>query len=726
MRKEMDKKITLFIEGLDCEDEAKVLRAKFSGLKGIISFDINITSRKLDATYDEDTITKQEVIKAIDETGMKARLKREAKTQTVWWKEPRILTLSACGFIIFVTFMMEYLFGISHWTASFLYGAATLIGGYYPAKMGLTALKTLTPNIRTLMVAGAAGAIGLGLWEEAALLVLIYSLGDVLEAYATDRVRGAVRALMELAPKEALVRRNGKEALLNVEDVIVGDTIIIKPAERIPLDGKVVKGSSSVDQSPITGESIPVAKWEGDDVFAGSINQRGSIEILVTKPFEDTTLGKIIHYVEEAETKKSSYQRFGETFGRYYTPSMFALSLIVIFIPFLFVGGFAQWFYRGLVVLVVSCSCGIALSIPVSVVAAIANAARHGVLIKGGAHLEAVSHLKAIAFDKTGSLTVGKPVLTDIITLIPSNPPLLKGGKGGLTEDAVLSIAASIENRSEHVLSDVILSKARERGVSIKELDGFEAIPGLGAKAKIDGTNYYIGSMTLCKKLGVLTPEAEEKIKNLKKQGKTVILLMGETCGERSESKGLIGVFAVRDELRTETKESIKRLKTLGIKAVIMLTGDNEQVAKAISEDAGVDRYMAQLLPEEKVEAVKSLKKDYGFVGMVGDGVNDAPAMVVSDIGIAMGAAGTDVAIETGDIVLMSDDLSKIPYILDLSRRAVNNIRQNIALSLAVIIFLVPMALIGGIGLVPGILINEIGGLLVIVNGLRLLKGGDG
>ncbi|MEK7846956.1 MAG: heavy metal translocating P-type ATPase, partial [Nitrospinota bacterium] len=409
-----------------------------------------------------------------------------------------------------------------------------------------------------------------------------------------------------------------------------------------------------------------------------------------------------------------------------YTPSMFALSLIVIFIPTLFVGGFAQWFYRGLVVLVVSCSCGIALSIPVSIVAAIANAARHGVLIKGGAHLEAVSHLKAIAFDKTGSLTVGKPVLTDIITLIPSTPPLLKGGKGGLTEDAVLSIAASIENRSEHVLSDVILSKARERGVSIKELDGFEAIPGLGAKAKIDGTNYYIGSMILCKKLGVLTPEAEEKIKNLEKQGKTVILLMGETCGERSESKGLIGVFAVRDELRTETKESIKRLKTLGIKAIIMLTGDNEQVAKAISEDAGVDRYMAQLLPEEKVEAVKSLKKDYGFVGMVGDGVNDAPAMVVSDIGIAMGAAGTDVAIETGDIVLMSDDLSKIPYILDLSRRAVNNIRQNIALSLAVIIFLVPMALIGGIGLVPGILINEIGGLLVIVNGLRLLKGGDG
>lgn len=706
-------KVILYIKGMDCEDEAKIIRSKMEGLKGMLSFEINIMARKLNATFDEGIITEQDIIKAINETGMKAHikpatisLKQEVKGATSWWREPRILTLSTSGFIILVAFILEHIFGISHKVATILYGTATLIGGYYPAKMGLAALKTLTPNIRTLMVAGAAGAMGLGLWEEAALLVLIYSLGDVLEAYATDRVRGAVRALMELAPKEALVRRDGKEALLNVEDVIVGDTIIIKPAERIPLDGKVVRGSSSVDQSPITGESIPVAKGQGDDVFAGSINQRGSIEIIVIKPFEDTTLGKIIHYVEEAETRKSSYQRFGETFGRYYTPSMFALSLTVIFIPFLFVGGFTQWFYRGLVVLVVSCSCGIALSIPVSVVAAIANAARHGVLIKGGAHLEAASHLNAIAFDKTGSLTVGKPVLTDIIV------------SEGLTEDTILNLAASIENRSEHVLSDVILSKAKERGVSIKELDEFETIPGLGAKAKIDEETYHIGSMALCKRLGVLTPEAEEKIKNLERQGKTVILLMDE--------KGLIGVFAVRDELRTETKESIKRLKALGINAIIMLTGDNEQVAKAISEDAGVDRYMAQLLPEEKVEAVKSLKKDYGFVGMVGDGVNDAPAMVVSDIGIAMGAAGTDVAIETGDIVLMSDDLLKIPYVLDLSRRAVNNIRQNIALSLAVIIFLVPMALIGGIGLVPGILINEFGGLLVIVNGLRLLKDGDG
>jgi len=718
------KESLLHIEGLDCEDEARIIRARMGGLKGIRAFDINIMARGLRVTYDDTVITQENIIKAIAETGMKAypsvqgrkQGRKGVKRPEVWWREPRILTLSACGFIISLTFILEYIPGIPHRLAILLYAIATLIGGYYPAKMGLTALKTLTPNIRTLMVAGAAGAIGLGLWEEAALLVLIYSLGDVLEAYATDRVRGAVRALMELAPKEALVRRDGHEVVLTLEDIRIGDTVIIRPGERIPLDGEVIKGISSLDQAPITGESIPVAKGPGDEVFAGSINQRGTIEIKITKPFEDTTLGRIIHYVEEAETRKSRYQRFGETFGRYYTPSMFALSILVIFVPTIFVGGFTQWFYRGLVVLVVSCSCGIALSIPVSVVAAIANAARHGVLIKGGVHLEALSLLKAMAFDKTGSLTSGRPVVTDIIPFDLPLQPLIKSGvsREWIGEDGLLMLAASIESRSEHVLADAILNRAREKGIAILEVEWFEAIPGLGAKAMIDGESYYIGSKALCNRLGVLTADIEERIKGLEADGKTVVLLTG---------KGrLMGAIAVRDELRHEAEDALKGLKGLGIRTIVMLTGDNEEVAQVMSKKAGVDRYMAQLLPEEKVSVVKALKKEFGQVGMVGDGVNDAPAMVVSDIGIAMGAAGTDVAIETGDIVLMSDDLSKLPYVLNLSKRTVGNIKENIALSLAVIAFLVPMALIGKIGLVPGILINEIGGLLVIINGLRLLR----
>src|SRR3989337_914329 len=454
--------------------------------------------------------------------------------------------------------------------------------------MGLTALKTLRPNIRTLMVAGAIGAIGLGLWEEAALLVLIYSLGDVLEAYASDRVRGAVRALMELAPKEALVRKNGEELVIKVEEVKVGDTIIIKPGEKLPLDGRVVKGTSSLDQASITGESIPVSKGPGDEVFAGTINQRGTIDVLVTRPFEDTTLGKIIHYVEEAETRKSSYQRFGETFGRYYTPSMFALALMVIIMPTVFFGGFSEWFYRGLVVLVVSCSCGIALSIPVSVVAAVANAARHGVLIKGGAFIEAASNIRAIAFDKTGSLTRGRPVVTDIIPF------------GDMREDMLLRLAASMESRSEHILADAIIERAKEKKISFEKVDEFEAIPGMGAKGIIGGMSYCIGSIALCETVGIRDRSAEDKIKRLEEEGKTLIVLTG--------SEGLLGAIAARDEIRSEAKETLKELKKMGIGGLAMLTGDNENVAQAMAEQAGIDEYMARLMPEDKELAIEKFK----------------------------------------------------------------------------------------------------------------------
>src|SRR3972149_393348 len=412
------KETILYIKELCCDEEARLVRAEVEGMKGIESYEINLMTQSLRVTHDPEVISVREIQDAIEKTGMKASLTKEGEVKRPgpWWKEPRIITLSLCGLLILLTLILEHLFGLPHETARFLYGAATLIGGGYPAKMGLTALRTLTPNIRTLMVVGALGAVGLGLWEEAALLVLIYSLGDVLEAYAADRVRGAVRALMGLAPKEALVRRDGVEVMLPLDDIRVGDTFIVKPGERLPLDGEVLSGSSYVDQAPITGESLPVSRGPGDEVFAGSINQRGSLEVKVTKPFNDTTLGRIIHYVEEAELRKSSYQRFGETFGRYYTPSMFVLALVVMTVPTLLGGSFTEWFYRGLVVLVVSCSCGIALSIPVAVAAAIANAARHGGLIKGGVYLEIAGNVKAIAFDKTGSLTAGRPVLTDFLS----------------------------------------------------------------------------------------------------------------------------------------------------------------------------------------------------------------------------------------------------------------------------------------------------------------------
>ncbi len=702
---------TIYIEAMCCENEARTVKTRVQGLNGIRDCEVNLVSRSVNVSYDPSLISVKDLLKAIDKTGMKSSLKKEEKGErtAVWWRQPRLLALIVCGSFILFAFIIELLLDLSHGEARLFYGIAIAAGGYYPARMGLTALRTLTPNIRTLMVVGAIGALILGLWGEAALLVLIYSLGDVLEAYATDRVRGAVRALMGLAPKVAAVRHSGEITTLPVDEVAIGDTVIIKPGERIPLDGEVISGLSSVDQAPITGESMPVTKSPGDEVFAGSINQRGSLEVRVAKPFQDTTLGRIIHYVEEAESRKSGYQRFGERFGRFYTPFMFALAVAVMLLPAIIFGNFSEWFYRGLVVLVVSCSCGIALSIPVSVVAAISNAARHGVLIKGGAYLEIAGNIKAIAFDKTGSLTVGRPVVTDVIPF------------GVATEESVLGIASSVESRSEHVLSNAIIGRAKELGIAIRETGGFEAFPGVGARAIVDGRSYCVGSKSLCADIE-LTIDAEEKIKRLEQEGKTLIFLTGKGGQAEPHPDKLLGIVAIRDEIRPEAAGTLRQLKDMGVAGLVMLTGDNEHVARVTAEKAGISEYVSRLLPEDKVKAIAGLKREHGSVAMVGDGVNDAPAMIESDIGIAMGAAGTDIAIETGDIVLMSDDLSRIPYVFNLSRRAVNNIRQNIAVSLILIGFLVPVALMGWIGLVPGLLINEVGGLLVIINGLRLLR----
>lgn len=694
--------VILRIEGMDCADESEIIEKKMKSLLGIKNFEINLVTQQVRISYSPSLISIQDVIKAVAETGMKASLvrTREEKRRPWWMENRQILFLFTSGLLIAIAFFFELL-GVSY--AELVYGSAILIGVYYPAKMGFLALRALTLNIRLLMVIGAVGAIFLGLWEEAALLVFIYSLGDVLEAYAVDKARGAIRALMELAPKEALVRRNGTEIILPTDEIGIDDIAIVRPGEKIPVDGAVIAGASYVDQSSITGESIPVGKEIGDEVFAGTINQKGSLEIKVTKRVNDTTLAKIIHSVEEALTRKSSYQRFAERFGKYYTPLMFALGIGVTVVPPLFLGGDWQSFvYRGLVVFVVSCSCGLALSVPVSVVAATANAARKGILFKGGSYLEVAQELKVIAFDKTGTLTIGRPVVTDVVAF------------DGLSEKEALALAGSIESRSEHPIAEAIVRKAKEEGVSlIRNLRDFEALTGLGIKGRINGDLYFVGSSRLFQEKGIPLTRAGNEIERFENEAKTVVFLGNE---ER-----LLGVIAVADKLRAEAVEAIKALKGLGLK-VVMLTGDNERTAKAIASQAGVDEYLAQLMPEDKVESVKRLRDRYGRVAMVGDGINDAPAMAVSDVGIAMGAAGTDIAIETGDIVLMSDDLSKIADALKLSRRAMGNIRGNIVASLAIIAFLIPTALIGWLGLLPGLLLNEVSALIVIANALRLLR----
>lgn len=696
------KEVSIEIDGMDCADESEIIEKKLKSLSGVIDFEIFLMNQKVRLKYDSAFISVQNIVKAIAETGMKASFDHGKKTGIKqWWKNKRIVFLIICGILSIGGFILTQ-FGIGEEVAHIFYIAAILIGGYYPMRMGLSATRTLTMNINTLLIIATIGAASMDLWEEAVILVFVYSLGNVLETFAVDKARGAIRALMELAPKEALIRRNGKEVSLPIEEINLGDIVIVKPGEKIPVDGRVIGGSSFIDQASITGESLPIEKKAGDSVYAGTINQRGSLEIEVQKKSNDTTLARIIHSVEEAQSRKSSYQRFGEKFGRYYTPAMFLLGIGVAVIPPLFLGGdWQSYIYRGLVVFVVSCSCGLALSVPVSVVAAIGNAGRNGILIKGGAYIEIAERLKAIAFDKTGTMTIGLPVVTDLKCY------------NNISEKEILFLAGTLESRSEHPIAEAIVRKAKENDIIPEIPEFFETYTGLGASAKINGKTYFIGSSRLLQEKGILKSYNRDDLQNLENEGKTIVYL--------SDEKELLAIIGISDRLRADVKNVMKVLKDFGLK-VLMMTGDNEKAARVIANQAGVDEYIAGLLPDDKVEAITKLKKKYGRVAMVGDGINDAPAMATSDIGIAMGASGTDIAVETGDIVLMSDDISRIPYVIKLSKRAVKIIRQNIIASLTVVIFLVPTALLGWINLIPGLIINELGALLVIINGLRLIK----
>ncbi|MCW4047665.1 MAG: cation-translocating P-type ATPase [Candidatus Bathyarchaeota archaeon] len=690
------------IEGIGSQTEIQLIEQKMNALAGVGSFTIDPATKQLSLSYDSSSVTLQDIIRSISETGMKASVVRSKTGKfSSWWKEKQQIALLGCGLAILTTFLLG-LFVIPQNYTFIGYIIAVLIGVYYPAKKALIALMNLTATIHLLMLIGSVGALVLGMWSEAAILIFVYSLGDVLESYAVDKARGAIRSLMNLAPKKALVRKDGKEVMVPVEEINVGDVVVVKAGERIPVDGTVLVGSSFVDQSTVTGESIPKNKQVGDVVFAGTINQESFLEVRVDKPASETMLSKIIYSVEAAQAKKISFQRFSDRFSNLYTPAMFVLGVAVAVIPPLFFG--AEWMpfiLRGLVVFVVSCSCGLALSVPVAVVAAMANAARKGVVFKGGAYFESAQKVKVIAFDKTGTLTIGRPEVTDVVTF------------GKISQDELLSVAAIIECRSGHPLANAILRKAKESNVPINaNLENFEEITGKGVKAKINGKQCFAGSLRFLQENSVSTENIQEQVVELENEGKTTILV--------GRDDGLLGVIAIADALRPGAKETLKVIHGAGIRTV-MLTGDSERCAKAIAAQVGVDEYFAQLMPDEKVNVVQQLREKYGSVAMVGDGVNDAPAMAVSNVGIAMGAAGTDVAVEAGDIVLMSDDLSKINYIRELSRKTVANVKQNIAVSLINISFMVTAALLGYLGLVTGLLLNEISALVVIGNALRLL-----
>lgn len=607
-----------------------------------------------------------------------------------------------CGALLLVGWVGETFMGLPGSVALALYMVAYAAGGYDAARHAIRAARKGRFDIDILMVVAALGAATLGEWPEGALLLFLFSLGHALEHYAMDRARNAIKALADLVPKAARVRRDGQEIEIPSAELRLGDEVVVRPGERIAADGDVLEGSSAVDQAPITGESIPVEKTPGANVFAGTINGTGSLVIRTTSAPEDTTLARVIEAVGQAQAVRAPSHRFTDRFQQIFTPIILGVTLAIIVLPPLFGVPFSEGFYRAMVLLVAASPCALALATPSAVLAGIARAARSGVLIKGGVHLENAGTADVVVFDKTGTLTHGKPVVTDVHAL--------SGDEAGL-----LALTAAVETRSGHPLASAIVQEAEARGVSLPQAGDLESITGQGIRSAVDGVEVLVGNERLMNESAVqLVPELSARKRALEVEGKTVVLV--------ARAGRLEGLLALRDEPREAAAESIKRLKALGVKRTVMLTGDNEPVARAIAATVGIDEVRAELLPEDKVAAVREFRERYGKVIMVGDGVNDAPAMVEASVGIAMGGAGTDVALETADIALMADDLSRLPYAVSLSRASRRMIVQNLVISLGVIALLVPSALLGLASIGIAIVLHEASTLVVIANALRLLR----
>ena len=576
--------------------------------------------------------------------------------------------------------------------------ATMILSGYKIAEIGLRSLLRLHISINLLITIAAVGAFAIGHLEEGAAVVFLFNIAEKLEDYAADRARRSIEALMELKPEVATIRSNGEEKVVTVEDVWPGEVFVVRPGDRIPLDGVVVEGTSEVNQATITGESAPAVKDLGDDVYAGTINIDGFLAVKVTKVMEETVLARILRLVEEAEESRSPTEAFVDRFARYYTPAVIVLAVLVAIIPPLFFQQSLQyWLYRALVMLVVACPCALAISTPVAMISAITSAGRNGVLVKGSTFMEQMSATKAIAFDKTGTLTMGELGVTDVISPVLSERELLKR-------------AVALEAKAKHPIAKAIMEKAAEEGVDIVETTDFKAYVGRGVEACIDEKTCCIGNMRLFEELGI--EPLDGLVERLEAEGKTVVLVSEDDCA--------VGAIALMDKVREGATESIMALKAEGIR-VEMLTGDNETTARAIAERLGLDGYKAHLLPEEKVRAVEELKAEYGITAMVGDGVNDAPALAAADVGIAMGAIGSDVALETADIALMEDDLSRINYLVRLSRATMGRIRENIVASIVVKLMVAALAFPGWVTLWMAVAIGDMGlSLAVILNSLRL------
>jgi Cd2+/Zn2+-exporting ATPase len=692
--------VTLDLTGLDCPDCAVKLEKAVNKKDGVIWTSVNFAASTIGVEFERHKVSDSDIISIIKGFGYDV-VKPEQFKEPWWIREHKLILTSTSGLFLVIGYLLSLLTKTVV-VSDLFYLMAIAIGGYYIVRSAIYALSTFTLDMNVLLVLAVIGAIAINQWLEAALVVFLFASGNALEYRAMSKARKAIHSLIELSPKQAIVRTAKGDKFTPIEKVKVGQVVVIKPGAKIPLDGKVVQGSSFLDESAITGESLPVEKTVGSSVLAGSINQTGALLVEVKKAAKDSTLSRIQALVEEAQNQKAPTQIFAEKFGKYYTPVIIGASLLIAIIPpLLLAKPFKPWIYRSLVLLVVSCPCALVISTPVAIVSAIGRAAKNGILVKGGAHLESAGLISALAFDKTGTLTIGKPAVTEIITF------------NSLNKEEALKIAAALEHYSEHPLAKAVI-KAANSSRRLAKVSHFKTFPGSGIKGFIDNQLYFLGSHRFFREQELPLKSSFKQIKKLELEGKTLLFL--------GTKEKLLAVIAVSDQLRPETQEAINKLRHCGIKKLVMLTGDNKYTAKTIAKSIGIDEYYAELLPEDKLKIVNDLKDKYGFVAMVGDGINDAPALATASVGIAMGAAGTDVALETADMTLMTDNLNKLCETIILSKKTSRAIYQNIIFSLAVVGILVVSTVFGFLTLSLGILGHEGSALLVIANGMRLLK----
>jgi Cd2+/Zn2+-exporting ATPase len=688
------------LTGLTCTDCAARLEKAIGALPGVDRARLNFGAGKL--TVEGSVDPKVVIREAAQYDGTVARLEGAPAGPARGWRErlPQLRMLTA-GLCILAGWIAEY--GIGNVPlGNALFAAAIPIGGYATIRQGIRAFARMQFDMNGMMTGAVIGAAFLGEWAEGAVVAFLYSASNWLEGYTMDRARRSIRSLMDLAPKMARVRRDGGETKIPVEAVRLGDLLLIRPGESLPMDGTVRAGISAVNQAPITGEAIPVDKAAGDPVYAGTINGHGALEVEVTRRVDDTTLTRVIHLVEEAQAQRAPSQQAVERFARVYTPAVFALAVgLMVAPPLLFGQPWEPWIYRGLALLIVSCPCALVISTPVTIVSAIANAARRGVLIKGGAHIEELGRLKAIALDKTGTLTRGKPEVTDLVPW---------SGQGAAE---LLALAAGVQAHSEHPLARAIVRAAKRDRLVLPVTTSFTAIPGQGGSAALDDQTIYVGSPRLFASLNGCQQDGQT-VEAIEAQGKTAILV--------GTAERLLGLIALEDQLRPESRRAVADLRAAGIRHVALLTGDNRVTAEAIATQVGADTVRAELLPEQKLAAVHALRMEFGSLAMVGDGVNDAPALAAASVGIAMGATGSDVALETADVALMADDLSKLPQIMRLGRQAIRVIRQNIAIALAIKALAIAAVFPGWLTLWLAVLGDMGASVLVTLNGMRLLR----